>query len=393
MMASFCSSSETAASFNFKAPQPLFFATLRLGGMPANRRINMDGDEDNVEIMTVDVPEDDIEGGLPVGDPEELQVRPQPAAPQRTAPAAPRQPRGADVLRDQLNRSTALVESLQGANTRAQSELVNQRRENAELKRTQVEDRRTTLGGTLKSIDVALDEAEKALAAAFESGVGADVAKAQRRMSELTAQRHTYQSQFDLLPSQEQLKEQTEAATLPRTEEEKIEAYIGRFTSRSQEWLRSHPDYITDRAKNQRLLNAHKMAVEAQIEPDTDEYFDYLNKRLVTPQSEPRREAAPINGGQEPQPMKRAQTPVRTSAPVRGGGSGISVQGTRSVRLTQGEITQATDGTHIWNAPDPTGRNRWRVGDPIGVNEMARRKAAIQSGKAGNLRYMTGEDA
>jgi hypothetical protein len=49
----------------------------------------------------------------------------------------------------------------------------------------------------------------------------------------------------------------------------------------------------------------------------------------------------------------------------------------RRVSLTQGEIQNATDGTLQWNYDDPSGKNRWKKGDPIGVNEMARRKAAM----------------
>ena len=44
------------------------------------------------------------------------------------------------------------------------------------------------------------------------------------------------------------------------------------------------------------------------------------------------------------------------------------------VRLTKGEAASATDGTLVWNFPDPSGQNRWQKGDPIGLAEMARRK-------------------
>jgi len=42
--------------------------------------------------------------------------------------------------------------------------------------------------------------------------------------------------------------------------------------------------------------------------------------------------------------------------------------------LTKGEAASATDGTLQWNYDDPTGQNRWKKGDVIGLAEMARRK-------------------
>ena len=48
------------------------------------------------------------------------------------------------------------------------------------------------------------------------------------------------------------------------------------------------------------------------------------------------------------------------------------------VRLSKGEAASATDGTLIWNYDDPSGQKRFRKGDPIGVQEMARRKLALQ---------------
>lgn len=342
-------------------------------------------------VLTVEVNEDDLVEGAPPPreEPEDLPIRPQPLA---TGGPAPRsQPRGADILRQQLERSSGLVESLQGANQRAQSELARQRQENAELKRSHTEDQRSTLTNTIASIDAGLEQAEQAYAAAFESGIGADVAKAQRRLTELTTKRQEVERQLGALPSQEELKKQVETATQPRTAEERIEAYISQFSPKSQEWLRAHQDFITDRSRNQRLLDTHKQAVAQNLEPDTDEYFAFLNRRLGV-DAEPARRQPTNGGGQEPQPMKRSSTPVRASAPVRGG-TGISVQGTRSVRLNEEEIRNATDGTLAWDYDDPSGKNRFKKGDPIGVNEMARRKALIKAGKAGKLRYMSDAEA
>ena len=61
-------------------------------------------------------------------------------------------------------------------------------------------------------------------------------------------------------------------------------------------------------------------------------------------------------------------------APVHQSSGGTNGGGD-TVTLTKGEAAAATDGiTHVWNYPDPTGKNRWKVGDPIGIQEFARRK-------------------
>ncbi len=45
------------------------------------------------------------------------------------------------------------------------------------------------------------------------------------------------------------------------------------------------------------------------------------------------------------------------------------------VTLTPGEVANATDGTIVHNWNDPGGK--FKKGDPIGIQEMARRKAKM----------------
>ena len=51
--------------------------------------------------------------------------------------------------------------------------------------------------------------------------------------------------------------------------------------------------------------------------------------------------------------------------------------GATEVRLSAAEARSATDGTLVWNYEDPTGKGRFKKGEPIGIQEMARRKAAL----------------
>ena len=78
-----------------------------------------------------------------------------------------------------------------------------------------------------------------------------------------------------------------------------------------------------------------------------------------------------------------------TAAPVsreNGSGNGRNADGRTSIELTGGEVDRATDGSIVWNYNDPNGR--FKKDDPIGVNEMARRKMLMT--KEG--RYLAKQD-
>jgi hypothetical protein len=72
--------------------------------------------------------------------------------------------------------------------------------------------------------------------------------------------------------------------------------------------------------------------------------------------------------------VRKASPPV---APVNGNGASSSGSAASEVRLSKNEALSATDGTHVWNYDDPSGQNRWKKGQPIGVEEFARRKREL----------------
>jgi hypothetical protein len=72
-----------------------------------------------------------------------------------------------------------------------------------------------------------------------------------------------------------------------------------------------------------------------------------------------------------------AKINIRPSAPVApaGNAAGGMNGGGMSVTLTKREATAATDGTHTWSYDDKGGK--FKKGDPIGLQEFARRKAIM----------------
>lgn len=200
------------------------------------------------------------------------------------------------------------------------------------------------------------DAAEKEYATAMEAGDFAAAARAQRRM----AQAETNIARLS------DAKDDLDVAAQPARKApvdkpapvDKAEAYINRFTGPSQTWLRAHKDFVTDEAKNAKLVTAHHVALHAGYTADTPEYFEAVEKNLGL------RQDAKTPG----------RRPVAPAAPVTASGGGMGGNSGNEVRLSKKEADAAVDGTHTWTYDDPTGKARWKKGDAIGVQEFARRK-------------------
>lgn len=65
-----------------------------------------------------------------------------------------------------------------------------------------------------------------------------------------------------------------------------VEAFAARLTPRSADWVRAHPEYVTDPAKNRKMIAAHELAVADGIPTDTPEYFAAIEETLrIKPQA------------------------------------------------------------------------------------------------------------
>jgi hypothetical protein len=126
-----------------------------------------------------------------------------------------------------------------------------------------------------------------------------------------------------------------------------VESYIEGRTEPTQRWLRQHTDWITDPRKNAKLTSAHWGAVGEGLIPDTPEYFAHVERRI----------------GLRDERMRNVRSNDASSHLLDGG---------RTVYLTAGERERATDGSLVWNH----GPKR---GQPIGVEEFARRKIAMHA--------------
>ncbi len=228
-----------------------------------------------------------------------------------------------------------------------------------------------TVEGGIAQIDSDLEQAEAAYARAFEAGDAMAAARATRAMQQAAAQR------TELVQARDNLKQAAtkQATQQPRQQPRQqapadpVEAVIagGNLSARSAAWLRAHPECVTDKKLNARMLAAHNLALADDIAPDTDEYFERIEEGIKTAvkKADPKAAEAKANGD--------GRRPSSGAASGAGAGGGMN-GGATTVKLTAGEARSATDGTLIWNYDDPSGQNRFKKGDPIGIAEMARRK-------------------
>lgn len=208
------------------------------------------------------------------------------------------------------------------------------------------------------------DAAERDYAVAFEAGDGMAMARAQRHMANAEARTLTLTGAKDEL---EEAVKRKPAPTSPTNQRaappptDPIERFTKGMSARSAAWIRAHPECVTDPKLNARMLAAHNLAVAEDVPVDSDEYFRRIEDGVKI-----------VKRAEEPQPGRR---PTAPAAPAGGGTGGSPLNGGGiDVKLTKREARSATDGTLVWNYDDPSGQNRFKKGDPIGLAEMARRK-------------------
>lgn len=207
------------------------------------------------------------------------------------------------------------------------------------------------------------DSAEKEYLQAFEAGDGAAMARAQRKIAAAEGRR------LRLEEAEGDLKDQT---TAPKTEtrpqprqhaQDPVESAASTMAPRAAAWIRSHPDYINDRAKNSKMLATHYAALADGVVEGSDDYFAKLDAMAAGASPVTKKEEAPI--------VRRPSAPTAPGGNAGGGMNG----GGMTVTLSKREAEAAVDGTHTWERDSPDGK--FKRGTPLGVQEFARRKAIL----------------
>ena len=162
--------------------------------------------------------------------------------------------------------------------------------------------------------------AERDYVFAMQNNDHASAIRAQRLIAQ--AESHLLQLQNGKQRLEETLQNNSEGSVYeqqvpsfePQVPQDPVEMYASRLQPKSADWLRAHPDAV---GKIGKLTRAHQDALEDGIQPESREYFSFIENRLgydsndsVEPQATPQRsEPAPT-----PNRRAMASAPVTSSA-------------------------------------------------------------------------------
>ena len=119
----------------------------------------------------------------------------------------------------------------------------------------------------------------------------------------------------------------------------KVEALASQLTPKSAEWVRNNPDVVNDERRAKRLERAHFDALDDGIQPDSPDYFNFLENRLNINKTPVRQEAA-MSEASESTSGRRASAPP--AAPVSRSGTGTGGR-PNVVTLSRAEQEAARD--------------------------------------------------
>lgn len=252
----------------------------------------------------------------------------------------------------------------------AEQQLAVKDQEIAQVRGQVAESQLDTVVSGIAAAEAEAASAEAAFIAAAEAGDFTAQAKAQRKISaaETRIQRLT-EAKADLEDAKPaKTTQRTEARPEPRqAQQDPVEAVASGMAPRAAAWIRSHPECITDKSKNSKMMATHYAALADGLEEGGNEYFARLDAMVnAAPAKVPTPTPQPANGTR---PMSAAASGSGTGGGMNGGGV--------TVTLTQREVLASEDGTHTWNYDDPSPQKKFKKGDVIGRQEFARRKVAL----------------
>ena len=264
----------------------------------------------------------------------------------------------------------------------ARTEADHARREAAEARTSAVSSQLDTITTALSSAQSEVESAKKDIRNAIAVGDADAQADAYERLADAKARAMRYdEAKADLEVQKARPVTQTRTANV-----DPVEAYVANRSPQTAQWLRANRDYVIDPNKNKKLTAAHYDAEAEGLRADTPEYFAHVERFVGIRKADDK----PVTEGDDvvrPGAAKKAVSERRV-APVNGSARTGTSAGAE-VRLSAREAEAASDGTHVWNYDDPSGQKKFRKGDPIGVQEFARRKMKLTEQGAYDRTYET----
>jgi hypothetical protein len=235
---------------------------------------------------------------------------------------------------------------------RARLQASDSARRQAEERAAQAEQARVAASGSAQDANVqmlttALEGTRQQMAVLeanlAESYAVQDFAQAAKIQTEIA---RTAQRESAIENGLEQLKVMPREQPRQAAADDPVETVARQLTPNAAAWVRSHPEYITDPAKNADLMSAHYAAMAKGLQGDSPDYIRFVESRVLggREQTIERRETVAENRRSAPPP-----------APVSRGGNGAN-NPTR-VTLTREQRETAHDNFPDEMAKDPTGRS------------------------------------
>jgi hypothetical protein len=88
-----------------------------------------------------------------------------------------------------------------------------------------------------------------------------------------------------------------------------VEGYIRNLSPRAQDWIRAHPEVVTDTYRNAELVYTHQKALRQGIREGSDDYFDYITREMGYGGTQPRQ-------GTQEEPRTTERSRGSSSAPA-----------------------------------------------------------------------------
>lgn len=187
----------------------------------------------------------------------------------------------------------------------------------AHLMTREVEDnQRQMLSSALEMVNNERTMLRAQYAEAMSQGNYAMVAEINDRMNDLAVKANVIEQGREAMENQKK-----QPVTQQPYQADPVETFASQLTPRSASWVREHPEFVRDAKLNRKMIAAHQLAVADGIEPDTDDYFNYVENTLG------------INRTQEEAP-KAQRRAAPAAAPVSRAGMNSDGSRPNVIRLT-----------------------------------------------------------
>lgn len=108
----------------------------------------------------------------------------------------------------------------------------------------------------------------------------------------------------------EQRSQEARQPKAPPPPSDPVEAVASQLSPRSASWVRAHPECVKNPKTYTKMIGLHNIAVADGLQPDSDEYFDYIETQLGYKQRQRQQDVE-----QDEDPQAQAAKPMARRAP------------------------------------------------------------------------------